>query len=147
MIWKPHTTVAAVIERDGRFLMVEESIEGRVVINQPAGHLDPNETLTAAVIRETREETAWDFNPQAITGVYLWTHPESQRTYLRATFCGDCHNHDPQQKLDEGIIRAVWMTRQQLQDNADRLRSPMVLRCIDDYLAGQRFPLELLINL
>ena len=147
MIWKPHTTVAAIIERDGRFLMVEESIEGRVVINQPAGHLDPNETLTAAVIRETREETAWDFTPQAITGVYLWTHPESQRTYLRAAFCGPCENHDPKQKLDDGILRAVWMTRQQLQDNADRLRSPMVMRCIDDYLAGQRFPLELFVDL
>lgn len=147
MIWKPHATVAAVIERDGKFLMVEEESEGQVVINQPAGHLDPDETLTAAVIRETREETAWDFYPQAITGIYLWTHPESQRTYLRAAFCGVCNNHDPLQTLDDGIIRAVWMSRNDLLANADKLRSPMVMRCIDDYLAGQRYPLELLITL
>jgi ADP-ribose pyrophosphatase YjhB (NUDIX family) len=147
MTWKPHATVAAVIERDGKFLMVEEESEGQVVINQPAGHLDPDETLTAAVIRETREETAWDFYPQAITGIYLWTHAESQRTYLRAAFCGACDNHDPLQTLDDGIIRAVWMSRNDLLANADKLRSPMVMRCIDDYLAGQRYPLELLITL
>lgn len=147
MIWKPHATVAAVIERDGKFLMVEEKSDGRIVLNQPAGHLDPDETLTDAVIRETREETAWDFFPQALTGIYLWTHPESQRTYLRAVFCGDCGNHDPQQTLDDGIIRAIWMSRDELLVNADKLRSPMVMRCIDDYLAGQRYPLELLVTL
>ena len=100
MTWKPHTTVAAVIERDGQFLMVEEEIDGRVVFNQPAGHLDPNESLHTAVIRETREETAWSFVPQAITGIYLWQLDTSQRTYLRVAFCGSCSNHDMQQKLD-----------------------------------------------
>lgn len=147
MIWKPHATVAAVIERNGKFLMVEEESEGRIVINQPAGHLDPNESLTDAVIRETREETAWDFYPQALTGIYLWTHPESQRTYLRAAFCGTCDNHDPLQTLDDGIIRATWMTHEDLLANTDKLRSPMVMRCINDYLAGQRYPLALLVDL
>lgn len=146
-IWKPHATVAAVIERNGQFLMVEEESNGRIVFNQPAGHLDPDETLMDAVIRETREETAWDFFPQALTGIYLWTHPESQRTYLRAAFCGHCDNHNPQQTLDDGIIRALWMTYDEILANAHKLRSPMVLRCINDYLAGQRYPLELLINL
>ena len=147
MTWKPHTTVAAVIERDGQFLMVEEEIDGRVVFNQPAGHLDPNESLHTAVIRETREETAWSFVPQAITGIYLWQLDASQRTYLRVAFCGSCSNHDTQQKLDDDIIRAVWMTREELLAQSHKLRSPMVMRCIDDYLAGQRYPLELLIHL
>jgi len=147
MTWKPHTTVAAVIERDGQFLMVEEEIDGRVVFNQPAGHLDPSESLLTAVIRETREETAWSFVPQAITGIYLWQLDASQRTYLRVAFCGSCSNHDTQQKLDDDIIRAVWMTREELLAHSNKLRSPMVIRCIDDYLAGQRYPLELLIHL
>jgi 8-oxo-dGTP pyrophosphatase MutT (NUDIX family) len=147
MIWKPHATVAAIIERDGKFLMVEEESDGRVVFNQPAGHLDPDESLQQAVIRETREESAWDFSPQAVTGIYLWTQAATERTFLRVVFCGGCSNHDPQQKLDKEIIRTVWMTREELMAQPDKLRSPMVMRCIDDYLAGQRYPLELLINL
>ncbi|TNF37446.1 MAG: NUDIX hydrolase [Gammaproteobacteria bacterium] len=147
MIWKPHATVAAVIERNGRFLMVEEESDGEIVLNQPAGHLDPNESLIEAVIRETREETAWQFTPEAITGIYRWLQPETGRTYMRTAFCGSCDNHDPALQLDHGIIRAIWLSRDELINQQDKLRSPMVLKCIDDYLAGHRYPLELLIDL
>lgn len=144
MIWKPHATVAAVIEHNGRFLMVEENSEGDIVYNQPAGHLDPNESLVDAAIRETREETAWGFRPEAIVGIYRWVHEPTQRTYLRVCFSGTCHDHQPQQALDEGIIQALWLSREDMLAQADKLRSPLVMRCVDDYLAGHRYPLHLL---
>ena len=147
MIWKPHATVAAVIEKDGRFLMVEEESDGLIVFNQPAGHLDPDESLIQAVIRETREETAWRFFPEAITGIYRWKQPDTERTFLRIAFCGHVDDLDSGQILDEGIIRAVWMSRDQLISNQQQLRSPMVLHCIDDYLANKRYPLELLTDI
>jgi len=143
MVWKPNATVAAVIERDNAFLMVEERIDGQSVINQPAGHLNDNESLVQAVIREVREETAWTFQPQALLGIYRWQHPVKKLTHMRTTFIGDVIEHDPKQMLDSPIIRAAWFTRDQLQKEGN-LRSPMVLRCIDDYLNGQQFPLELL---
>lgn len=146
MVWKPHATVAAIIERDNQFLMVEETVHGQQVINQPAGHLDPDESLIDAVIRETQEETAWQFNPEAVTGIYLWKHPENGESYLRVAFCGSCDNHDKSQPLDDGIDAAVWMTRKQLIQRADSLRSTMVIDCIDDYLAGKRYPLDCLID-
>lgn len=147
MIWKPHATVAAIIEKNGHFLMVEEDSDGQIVFNQPAGHLDPGESFIEAVIRETREETAWQLHPEAIIGLYRWQHPNLNRTYTRIAFSGQCDNHDPDQILDQGIIRAVWMTREELLSIPDKLRSPMVIRCIDDYLAGKRYPLELLVDL
>jgi len=146
MVWKPHATVAAIIERDNQFLMVEETIEGQRVINQPAGHLDPDENLVDAVIRETQEETAWRFSPEAVTGIYLWKHPKNGESYLRVAFCGSCDNHDESQALDAGIDAALWMTREQLIQQSDRLRSPMVIDCIDDYLTGKRYPLDCLID-
>lgn len=146
MTWKPHTTVAAIIQRDNKFLMVEELINGKHVFNQPAGHLDPDETLIAAAIRETREETAWRFTPEAVTGVYLWTHPDSGRTFLRVAFCGSCDDHQAEQPLDDGILHAAWMSRDEIVQRKQSLRSPMVIDCIDDYLAGKRYPLDLLIN-
>ncbi|MDH5485865.1 MAG: NUDIX hydrolase [Gammaproteobacteria bacterium] len=144
MVWKPHSTVAAIIERQGRFLMVEEESDGAIVYNQPAGHLDADESIIDAVIRETREETAWLFQPDAITGIYRWKQPGTDRTFIRFAFCGSCSDHKPGQALDEGILRAVWMSRDELVANSPRLRSPMVLQCIDDYLGGQRYPLEIL---
>lgn len=144
MTWKPHVTVAAVIEREGRFLMVEEKCEGRLVYNQPAGHLDEGEGLIDAAIRETLEETAWCFQPTALTGFYRWRHPIRGTTYLRTCFTGTCYNHDPMRALDNGILRALWMSRAELMAHADRLRSPLVMRCIDDYLAGKRYPLEII---
>lgn len=148
MIWTPHTTVASVIERSGRFLMVEElDRDGRNVFNQPAGHLEEAESLLQAVVRETREETGWGFTPQTLVGVYRWQVPPAETTYLRFCFHGSCHDHQPEQPLDDGILRAVWLSRDELAAQPQRLRSPMVLRCIDDYLAGCRYPLELINDL
>jgi len=147
MIWKPHATVAAIIERDNKFLMVEELIHGEHIYNQPAGHLDPDESLIDAVIRETQEETAWQFVPDAVTGIYLWRNPDSDNnedTFLRVTVCGSCINHDPEQALDDGVLKAVWMSRDELLDKNIKLRSPMIINCIDDYLAGKRYPLDML---
>lgn len=147
MIWKPHVTVAAVVEQGGRFLIVEEEADGAIVYNQPAGHLDEGESLTAAVVRETLEETGWRFTPTELVGIYRWKNPTSGITYLRACFTGRCEHHDPERPLDTGILRALWMTRDDLRQVAAQLRSPMVLRCIDDYLAGRRHPLDLLTDL
>ena len=143
-IWKPHATVAAIIEQDGRYLMVEEKVDGKIVYNQPAGHLDPGESLIDAVIRETREESAWRFTPEALTGIYLWDQPNTTRTFLRFAFCGKHSDHNPGQALDDGILRALWMTRDELAAKPEQLRSPLVLSCIDDHAAGKRYPLELL---
>jgi 8-oxo-dGTP pyrophosphatase MutT (NUDIX family) len=142
MRWNPEVTVAAIVERDGRFLMVEERASGRLVLNQPAGHLEDQETLIEAVIRETREETAWRLTPAALIGTYLWRNPENERTFLRFAFCGSVDDHRPDQPLDTGIVRAFWMSHEQLLAQPGRLRSPLVLRCLDDYLRGMRQPLE-----
>jgi len=142
MIWKPHVTVAAIVEHQGKFLMIEEVAEGKAVFNQPAGHLEDGEDLITAVIRETLEETARHFIPAAITGIYQWTSPRDGNTFLRICFNGHCDEPDPGRALDQGIIRALWLSRDELLDLP--LRSPLVLRGIDDYLAGKRFPLELL---
>jgi len=138
----PEVTVAAVVEHEGRFLIVEERIAGRLVLNQPAGHLEDRETLVEAAVREAREETAWRFEPVAMVGTYLWRNPDSGRSYLRFAFCGSVDDHHPLQPLDTGIVRALWMTHEQLRAQPHRLRSPLVLRCIEDYLLGKRQPLE-----
>jgi 8-oxo-dGTP pyrophosphatase MutT (NUDIX family) len=140
--WNPEVTVAAIVERDGRYLMVEERSAGRLVLNQPAGHLEDRETLVDAVIRETREETAWRLTPAALIGTYLWRNPETERTFLRFAFCGSVDDHRPEQALDTGIVRAVWLSHEQLLAQPGRLRSPLVLRCLDDYLRGMRQPLD-----
>ena len=144
MVWKPHVTVAALVEREGRFLMVEEKDGAHIVYNQPAGHLDEGEGLTDAVVRETFEETAWQFRPTSIIGVYRWMNPHNRHTYLRVCFNGVCEKHDAARRLDKGIVRALWLTRGELLELGPRLRSPMVLHCVDDYLAGKHYPLELL---
>lgn len=144
MTWTPHVTVAAIAEQDGRFLVVEEKVHDHLVINNPAGHLESGEGFTDAVRRETLEETGWDFAPDAITGIYLWTSPVLHTTFLRITFFGHCTRQHPERPLDTGIVSAKWMTRAALGNGTVQLRSPLVLRCIDDYLAGRRFPLDLL---
>ncbi len=144
MIWKPHVTVAAVIERSGRFLLVEERIDGKRVFNQPAGHLERGESLLDAVRREVLEETAHPFEPAALVGVYLYELPEKDRTYLRFCFSGRVDGAEPGRALDAEIVAVHWLTREEIQKRRDALRSPMVLRCIDDHLAGAALPLDTL---
>jgi len=115
-------------------------------LNQPAGHLESGESLIEAVIRETNEETAWQFEPSALVGIYRWQHPTKQRTYIRYCFTGTVSNHDPEQKLDDDIHQALWLTHDELLARLADFRSPLVLDCIDDYLAGQRYSLNLLHN-
>jgi 8-oxo-dGTP pyrophosphatase MutT (NUDIX family) len=145
-VWKPSVTVAAVIEQDGRFLLIEEETSDGVRINQPAGHLDPFESLQEAVVREVLEETAHDFTPTALVGMYMSTYHSKHRaadvTYLRFAFCGQAGKKH-ERELDQGILRAMWMTRDEIVASRDRHRSPLLLQCIDDYLRGQRAPLEL----
>jgi 8-oxo-dGTP pyrophosphatase MutT (NUDIX family) len=147
MIWKPNTTVAAIVEQNGKFLLVEEETADGVRLNQPAGHLEDGETMLQAVVRETSEETAYDFTPESLLGVYHWRHPNKDITYLRFAFIGKVSGHNPAQKLDDGIIRAVWMSLDEIRANAAIHRSPQVLTCVEHYLAGQRFPLSVLTHL
>lgn len=139
-------TVAAIIERDTRFLLVEENTPQGLRINQPAGHLEFGESLQQAVIRETLEETAHDFRPTALLGLYLLpTGPTAaDTTYLRVAFIGELGAEHPQRVLDVGIIRTLWLTRAQIAERADTMRSPLVLRCVDDYIGGQRASLDTL---
>lgn len=144
MNWKPNVTVAAVIERDGRFLFVEEETSAGPRFNQPAGHLDEGESLLDAVVRETLEETAYHFVPQFLIGIYQWRRPAGDVTYLRFTFGGAIGARDPGMALDSGILRALWLSPEELAALGERHRSPMVARCVADYLDGQRFPLDLI---
>jgi 8-oxo-dGTP pyrophosphatase MutT (NUDIX family) len=144
MTLKPEVTVAAIVERDQRFLLVEERAARRVVLNQPAGHLEAGETLIEAVVREALEETAWRFVPQALTGIYLWKNPANGRSFLRIAFCGAVDAFRADRPLDRGILRTLWLTREELSQNHARHRSPLVMRCVDDFLAGRRFPLDVL---
>jgi 8-oxo-dGTP pyrophosphatase MutT (NUDIX family) len=143
-IWKPNVTVAALVERDGRFLLVEEETADGLRFNQPAGHLDAGESLLAACAREALEETAYEFTPTDLIGVYQWPRPQGDITYLRFAFAGKVGAHDTARQLDTGIVRAVWLTPAEIEACADRHRSPLVLQCVRDYLAGRRFSLDLI---
>ena len=147
MIWTPHVTVAAVIEQHGRFLLVQERESGRTVLNQPAGHLEDGESLVAAVIRETLEETGWHFRPDAVIGMYRWRHPVKGITYLRVTFAGSGVRHDAHRPLDEAIEDTHWMSIAEIRRQPELLRSPLVLKSIEDYLAGARYPLSVLADI
>jgi len=146
MIWKPNVTVAAILEQDGKFLLVEEHTSQGMLLNQPAGHLEPGESLLAAVVRETLEESAYEFEPQHLIGIYRWHSPASDTTYLRFAFTGRILLHHPQRALDEGIVRASWMAPEEIRAGQAHHRSPLVLRCVEDYLSDKRYPLELLVN-
>ncbi|MDK9726379.1 MAG: NUDIX hydrolase [Sterolibacteriaceae bacterium MAG5] len=143
-IWKPNVTVAALIERDGAFLLVEEETDAGIRFNQPAGHLDEGESLVDACAREALEETAWRFKPTALVGVYQWPRPQGDITYLRFAFAGELGEHEVGRKLDDGILRAVWMTPAEIEATRDRHRSPLILQCVQDWLAGRRYPLDLI---
>lgn len=146
--WQPDVTVATVVVRDGRLLCVEERVNGHVVINQPAGHLEPDESLIEAALRETREETGWDVRLTAFIGAYQWKAPVTDngggRHYLRFAFAAEPVQHDPSRQLDEGIVQAVWMTPDELQNARSRHRSPLVWQVVADCLAGRRHPLSML---
>ncbi len=148
--WKPSTTVAAIIERDGRYLMIEEHTPEGLRLNSPAGHLDPGESPLQGVVRETLEETTCDFTPTALLGVYLSRFQRASTdediTYLRFAFCGTVGEPNPELTLDTGIVRTLWMTPDELRACPERHRSPLVMRCVDDHVAGRRFPLETIIT-
>jgi 8-oxo-dGTP pyrophosphatase MutT (NUDIX family) len=139
-------TVAAVVERDGRFLLVEEQTEDGLLLNQPAGHLEPGESLEEAAVREALEETAYEFRPSHLLGIYLWARPQGDITYLRFAFSGAVGSHDPARALDEGIVRALWLTPDEVRASQDRHRSPLVWRCVEDHMRGVRAPLDLLVR-
>jgi 8-oxo-dGTP pyrophosphatase MutT (NUDIX family) len=145
-VWKPHVVVAAVIEQDGKFLLVEEETDDGMRYNQPAGHLEDGESLIEAVRRETFEETAHHFEPQALLGVYRWRHPKGH-TYMRFAFTGQITGFDPNATLDDGILRAVWMTPEEIQASVVRHRSPLLMQCLQDYLAGKSYPVDLLTDI
>ena len=150
--WKPNVTVAALMERDGRYLLVEEETATGLRLNTPAGHLEPDESIIDGCIREAWEETAHRFTPTAMLGVYMTRNRQARLhkgtptdiTYLRFALTGDVGEHDPEQSLDAGIVRAVWMTPAEIEATRARHRGPMVWQCVQDHMAGQRFPLAAL---
>ncbi len=144
--WHPHSTVATVVERDGLFLIVEEMIEGRILYNQPAGHLEAHESLQEGALRETLEETAWDVRLTSVLGLYHYTTAEGT-CYIRTCFVAEPVKQHPERALDTGVLRALWMSRDDLEQRKTQLRSQIVLRVIDDYLAGKRHPLTLITSL
>ncbi|MBK7461335.1 MAG: NUDIX hydrolase [Betaproteobacteria bacterium] len=146
MIWKPNVTVAAVVMRDGKFLLVEEETEAGLAFNQPAGHLEAGESLIDAVIRETLEETAYHFKPTHLIGVYNWKHLGKDVTYLRFAFGGELRGFEAERELDEGIVAARWLTLDEVKATQARHRSPLILRCIEDQIVGKAGPLDLLVH-
>jgi 8-oxo-dGTP pyrophosphatase MutT (NUDIX family) len=142
--WKPNVTVAAVVERDGRFLLVEEETAEGLRFNQPAGHLEEGESLLAACVREALEETAHHFVPDSLVGIYQWPRPQGDITYLRFAFAGQITGEDVGRPLDVGIVRAVWLTPEEMRACRERHRSPLVMQCVDDWLAGRRHALDLI---
>ncbi|OAH98067.1 NUDIX hydrolase [Methylomonas methanica] len=144
MVWKPHVTVAAVIEKDGRFLLVEETTARGLAFNQPAGHLEEGEDLISAVKREVWEETAWQFEPEALIATQLWRRNPHMPSFVRFCFSGTVNNHNPEQPLDDGIIDTHWLGRNEIYAKRQQLRSPLVLTTVDEYLKGHRYPLTIL---
>ena len=144
MDWQPHITVATIVEDQGRFLFVEELKHGRAVLNQPAGHLDPHESLIDAAIRETLEETGWEVELTGVVGIYLYTAPSNGVTYQRVCFAGTALKHHPERPLDDGIIRARWLSRDELLAQREHWRSELILQCLDDYCSGRLHSLELI---
>lgn len=147
MTWDPHVTVAAVVEKDGKYLIVEEKSEGRVVFNQPAGHVDGNETLEQATLREVREETCWEVTLKSLIGLYVYTSPNNGVTYYRICYAAEPVREIPDAELDKDIIRAIWMTEEEIRAAGDKLRSPMVLKSLDDFKHRPHIPLDFVYEL
>lgn len=146
-VWRPHATVACIVARDARYLMVEEAINGRMMFNQPAGHLEEGESIAAAAVRETLEETGWDVELQHFIGVQQWRSTEHGDMVLRFSFAARALQHHAERALDTDIARVWWLTRAEIAALGDRLRSPLILRSIDAWLAGQRLPLTVIDDL
>ena len=146
MSWTPHVTVATIIERNGKFLLVEERINNKVVFNQPAGHVEPNETLINAAVRETMEETGWTVVPMALLGFYTYTTQCKTKTFYRTTFIAEAKHFNPEYRLDPDIIRTHWMSLDEIESRKSSLRSPIVLKCAEDYCAGRSLPLDSIIE-
>ncbi|HET6801321.1 MAG TPA: NUDIX hydrolase [Casimicrobiaceae bacterium] len=144
---RPTLTVATVVERDGRFLLIEEKTRNGLRLNQPAGHVESGESIVSAAARETLEEAAWRVDPTALVGVYQWKAATNGTTFVRFTFAAAAREHEPDRPLDAGIVRALWLTYEDVAARPDQHRSPLVLRSIDDYRAGKRWPLGLIANL
>ena len=140
-VWRPSVTVAAIVERDGRFLLIEEIDEGAMVLNQPAGHWELGETLEEACSRESLEEAACRFVPRSLVGVYRWIAPANGITYLRFAYAGDFGGFEEGRPLDRNILRTLWLTPDEIREAP--LRTPLVWRCVEDYLAGRTYPLAL----
>lgn len=145
--WQPHVTVATIVENDGHFLLVEEICHGKQVLNQPAGHLEPEETLTEAAYRETLEETGWAVNIEGVCGVSLYRSPNNGVTYARTLFFASPINKVEGAVLDKDIIAPHWMSYEQIKQNEEKLRSPLVLKSLEQYLKGHRYPLSMLLHL
>jgi len=144
MIWKPHLTVASVIERKNKYLLVEEHTDNGIAFNQPAGHVENGESIVSAIKREVNEETAWLFEPEAIIAIQLWRKTPEYPSFVRVCFSGKVHSHNAEQKLDDDIITTHWLSREQMAEKKSQLRSPLVLKSVDAYLNGERYPLSLL---
>lgn len=142
--WTPHITVATIVEQDGKLLCVEEFSSGRKVINQPAGHVERGESILQAAVRETLEETGYHVEPSHVVAIQRWHKPHSHHTYFRFVIAAQVIQYDPKQILDDGIIRPLWLSRDDITKNTIKLRSPLVYKTIDSYLAGERYPLSLL---
>ena len=147
MIWKPNVTVAAVVEKDGHYLLVEEQTSSGLLFNQPAGHLEPGESIIYGAIRETLEETGYTFVPRSVLGIYHWHSPAEDTTFIRFAFSGSVSDHDPGRNLDSGIVRADWFGIDEIRGMTYCHRSPLVMKCIEDHLAGKGCPLGILTHL
>lgn len=147
MTWKPHVTVAALVERQGRFLCVEETISNTQRINQPAGHLEPGENLAEAIQREVLEETRFDFLPTEIVGIYLWRQTSDSPTFLRVTFSGELGQEHTDRTLDPDIDAVTWLNQDEMKARQAQWRSPLVGQCVEDFLAGRRYPMDIMIDM
>ncbi len=143
MIWTPHATVATIVEKDGRFLFVDEIADGQRVLNQPAGHVDEREAIMHAAVRETREETGWEVEITHLVGIYTYTAPHNQVTYYRFCYGARPLYQIPDAQLDHDIIGPVWLTLDELKKRPEQWRSPLVVKCVEDFVAGKAYPLDL----
>lgn len=146
-LWQPHIVVAAVVEREGRYLIVEEFINGELRLNQPAGHWEAGETLFEGLVREALEETAWDVRPTGFLGIYAWHPQDLPYPFVRFAFLAEATEHHPERKLDDGILRAIWLTPEELLAKQALHRGPAVMQCIEDHRAGRVFPLDVIQHL